>query len=85
MSHPIKKIVEAKPIAGFRVAVRFDDGVTKTVDLEPYLRGPIFDPIRLDQTAFRAVKIDGGTLVWPNGADIDPLVLYYDDLQPAWK
>ena len=85
MSHPIKKVVEAKPVEDFRVTVRFDDGVIKTVDLEPYLRGPIFDPVRLDQAAFCSMKIDGGTLAWPNGADIDPLVLYYDDLLPAWR
>ncbi|MGA2052977.1 MAG: DUF2442 domain-containing protein [Opitutales bacterium] len=85
MSHPIKKIVEVMLLADFRVVVRFDDGVTKTVDLEPFLHGPIFDPLRRDPAAFRALKIDGGTLAWPNGADIDPLVLYYDDLQPAWK
>ena len=34
---------------------------------------------------FRSVKVDSrmGTLVWDNGADIDPDVLY-KDLTPAW-
>ena len=34
---------------------------------------------------FRSVKVDPrmGTLIWDNGADIDPDVLY-KDLTPAW-
>jgi hypothetical protein len=32
---------------------------------------------------FGAVKVEGGTIAWENGADIDPDVLYYD-LKPAW-
>jgi hypothetical protein len=83
MSHPLKRICAVELLAGFEVLLRFDDGVTKTVDLEPYLVGPVFDEIRKSPVVFRSMGIDGGTITWPNGADIDPLVLYYQDLQPA--
>jgi hypothetical protein len=55
------------------------------LDLEPYLRGPIFEPIRGDPAFFRTVRVDPelGTIVWPNGADIDPDVLYHNR-PPAW-
>jgi len=46
------------------------------------MRGPIFDLIRSDPSIFRAARIDGGTLAWENGANIDPDVLYYG-LTPA--
>lgn len=63
--------------------VVFQDGTRREIDLEPYLHGPIFEPIRNDPARFRAMKIQGGTIAWDNGADIDPDVLYYD-LTPAW-
>ncbi len=59
------------------------DGVTREIDLAPYLRGPIFDPVRSNPAVFRAVRVEGGTVAWENGADIDPDVLYYD-LKPVW-
>jgi hypothetical protein len=65
------------------VLVTFDNGTQREIDLEPYLRGPVFEPMRNVPAKFRAMKIEGGTIVWDNGADIDPDVLYYN-LKPAW-
>jgi hypothetical protein len=39
--------------------------------------------MRNDPTFFRLVCVEGGTIAWPNGADIDPDVLYYDG-PPPW-
>ena len=60
------------------VRLRFADGVEKTIDLDPYLHGPVFAQIRDDQNEFLAMKVDleAGTIVWPNGADLAPDVLY---------
>lgn len=59
------------------VNVRFDDGNERTIDFEPILLGPLFGLLR-DLRLFRQVRVDRdlGTLAWPNGADIDPNVLY---------
>jgi hypothetical protein len=74
-----------EPLEGHNVRLQFSDGTWKTVDLGPYLHGPVFEPLRADPDAFRAVRVDPelGTIVWPNGADMDPDVLYYE-LKPAW-
>jgi hypothetical protein len=55
----------------------FDDGLTKSVDLEPFLRGPVFQAVR-DPAYFARVFVDPelGTIVWPNGADFAPEMLY---------
>jgi hypothetical protein len=77
------RVRTVKPLDGMRVYLEFEDGTQKTVDLEPFLWGPVFEPIRNNPTMFRTVKVEGGTIAWDNGADIDPDVLYYD-LKPAW-
>ncbi len=69
----------------YRVRLGFSTGEQKEVNLDPLLRGPIFEPLRRDPALFRAVKVDDelGTIVWPNGADMDPDMLYGSHL-PAW-
>lgn len=47
------------------------------------LHGQVFKSIRNDLAMFRSMKIEGSMIAWPNGADIDPDVLYYG-LKPAW-
>jgi hypothetical protein len=80
---PLVRVKEVTPLEGFRVRLTFQNGEIKEKDLEKYLRGEIFAPIRENSAVFRAVKVVGSTIGWDNGADIDPYVLYYD-LKPAW-
>ena len=75
----VKAVVAREP---YEVQITFEDGSRKVIDLAPYLRGPIFQPIRDDRDVFQSVRIVGSTLGWDNGADIDPDVLYYA-LTPA--
>ena len=56
----------------------FENGTKKKIDLRPYLHGAIFKPISDNRKMFEDVHIEGGTVAWSNGADIDPDVLYYD-------
>ncbi len=80
------RIRSVEPIGGFRLRLGFTDGSEREVDVEPFLRGPIFEPLRRDPELFAAVQVDEeiGTIVWPNGADVDPDVLYENRI-PAWK
>ena len=81
---PLVRVKAIEALEGFKVRVEFEDGTQKQLDLQPYLRGPIFEPIRNDPIMFRSMKVSDGTITWDNGADIDPDVLYYDELKPAW-
>jgi hypothetical protein len=80
---PLVRVRSVEALEGFRVLVTFDNNTEREIDLEAYLRGSIFEPIRNDPSVFRAMRIEGGTIAWENGADIDPDVLYYN-LKPAW-
>ena len=77
-------MTSVRVLEGFEVELTFDDGATRRVDLAPFLRGPVFARVRSDRALFGAVRVDpeSGTLSWPDGADLDPLVLRYG-LTPA--
>ena len=68
-------VVRAQYDGGFRILLTFNDNLEGTVDFEPWLQGPVFEPLK-DQSYFQRFFIDGGTVVWPNGADIAPETLY---------
>ena len=80
---PLIRVTAVKPLEGFKVLLTFTNNTQKEVDLEPYLHGEIFETIRSNPEMFRTVKVEGKTIAWSNGADIDPDVLYYG-LKPAW-
>jgi hypothetical protein len=82
MLGPRVRVRSVTPLTGFRVLIAFENNTEREIDLEPYLHGPVFESIRSESALFRAMRIEGGTIAWPNGADIDPDVLYYG-LQPV--
>jgi len=62
--------------SGYVYHVVFDDGMEGDVNLSEYIeKGPVFAPLR-DLAYFRRARIEGGTISWPNGADIAPETLY---------
>lgn len=71
-------IVEARAVESHRLYLRFADGVEGEVDLSGLIRWEgVFAPLQ-DPARFAEVRVDAelGTVVWPNGADLDPDVLY---------
>jgi hypothetical protein len=80
-------VTAVEPLAEYTLRLAFDDGTERVVDLADELWGPMGEPLR-DQTYFRQVRVDPelGTVVWPNGFDLDPDVLHgrrSHDLAPA--
>jgi hypothetical protein len=63
----------------YRLELSFADGASGELDFKDRVagRGGVFGPLE-DIAFFRQVKVDSeaGTIVWPNGVDLCPDVLY---------
>ena len=71
-------VIKVKHLDGYRLFVEFKDGESGEVDISKLVRfRGILEPLR-DLEFFTQVKINHecGVLEWPNGVDIDPLILY---------
>ena len=74
----LKEIVRVMPLEDFRLFLEFEDGIKGEVDIrKPIKFTGVFEPLK-DKTFFEKVGVnpEWGTVFWPNGADIDPDVLY---------
>jgi hypothetical protein len=74
IDHPLPRVIAVRHVHGTTLWLRFDDGAEGDVDLGADLRGELFAPLR-SPALFARVRVEHGTLVWPNGADWSPEVL----------
>jgi len=71
-------VVSVEVTGSHRLRLGFDDGVDGEVDVAAMISFVgVFAPLR-DPAFFSQVHVDqeAGTICWPNGADLDPLVLH---------
>jgi len=73
-------VTNVQPLKGRRLQVTFSDGITAVLEMDLVLQrgyGGVFSPL-MDEAYFAKVRVDSelGTIVWPNGADVCPDVLY---------
>lgn len=70
------EVTNVEHLGGFVLRLRFNDDTERVVDLEGELWGPVFEPLKENPELFRAVRIEGPTIAWPNGADLAPEFLH---------
>jgi hypothetical protein len=77
MQDELFDVIGFEIISDYTIRLKFDDGSEQVINFEAILYGPLFEPLR-DLQLFNQVALNAelGTLVWPNGADIDPTVLH---------
>jgi len=72
-------VTQVQALPNRKLALVFQDGLQAIVDMDHVIQSysGVFAPL-LDENYFQRVKVDSelGTIVWPNGADVCPDVLY---------
>jgi hypothetical protein len=70
-------VIEARAVGGHVLWLRFEDGVEGRIDLSDLEFTGVFEPLG-DPLFFAKATVlsELGTVSWPNGADLDPDVLY---------
>jgi hypothetical protein len=74
----LPNVVSVTQTGPYRLHLWFDDGAEGEIDIEKMTTFEgVFEPLK-DPGFFSQVRVDpeAGTIVWPNGADLDPLVLH---------
>ncbi len=71
----LPSVIRADYRGGLRIHLTFNDLSERTIDFRPWLEGPIFEALK-HPAYFQQFFVDGGTVTWPNGADIAPETLY---------
>lgn len=74
----IPNVIDVTQTGPYRLLLKFDDGAEGEVNVKdtvPFVG--VFEPLS-DPAYFAKVRLDpeAGTIVWPDGADLDPLVLH---------
>jgi Protein of unknown function (DUF2442) len=65
------EVENAKYISDYKIYVRFNNHTEMILNLEPYLDGEIYEPLK-DIEYFKKFKIELNTISWENGADFAP-------------
>ena len=76
------RIREVMPLEDFHLRLTLTDGSIIEREITDLLIGPMFETIRKGPVAFRQIKVESGTVVWPNGADLCPDVLIWGGVPP---
>ncbi len=70
-------ITDVQYDSGFKLHLQFEDGRWRVANLEQYLDGEVFQPLReISSFATARLNTDIDTVVWDNGADMSPDFLY---------
>jgi hypothetical protein len=68
-------VVEVKPQPGYRLFIRFKDGLAGPVQLRPEELTGVLAPL-LDARFFDQVFINDGAVAWPGEIDLAPDAMY---------
>jgi hypothetical protein len=68
------RVAHLEVLSGFRLHVRFNDGIEGTVELADFVNSAsagVFAALR-DESVFRQARIELGAITWPDNLDLAP-------------
>jgi hypothetical protein len=74
----LKDIIAVKALDNYQLYLRFEDNQEGIINIQQQIEfNGVFEPLR-NPEYFAQVVVNSeiGTIQWPNGADLDPDVLY---------
>jgi hypothetical protein len=72
-----RELKRVKAGSDYTLILTFDNGEVKVFDMKPYLNLGIFKELK-DLKLFNSVRKSFDSVEWPNEADMDPEILYYE-------
>ena len=73
----LHQVIEAVPLDCSRIRVTFENGMSGEFDCSPYMTEKYWAKLA-SPAFFKQVKVECGTLCWPNDIDIDPEEIWED-------
>jgi hypothetical protein len=71
------RVKSVKPLADYQLKINFTNDEVGIYDCRPLLDFGVFKEL-VDESYFRQVRVEGGTIVWPHEQDICPDTVYLD-------
>lgn len=75
-------VVSVVPLNDLHLQLDFDDGLSRTVDVTPYVQGAEYKQVRLSEKFFKTAHVENGSVVWDNGVMVDADLLRYGPPKP---
>ena len=69
------KVLEVKHLVDYTISIKFDDGVSGTIQLNDLVTKGIFQPLK-DKVTFAKVYTTGYSIAWSNELQIDAANIY---------
>jgi hypothetical protein len=69
------RVTAVTPLKDYKLLLGFTNGEQRIFDMSPYLDKGVFKQLK-DIAYFNAVRVSGGSIVWPEEQDLCPDTLY---------
>ncbi len=73
----VPKVLAVSPLPSFILQLKFENGEQRYFDVKPYCQSSYFRQL-LEWNYFARVRVNNGTVEWPDEQDIAPETLYLE-------